>query len=121
MSLAERLAGVERPLFYLAIPPVMFDDVVQGLARVGLTGTGSRVVVEKPFGRDLASAAELNTVLHDVFPEEAVFGIDHFLDMGRSATNVIGNGIAATVVAKWEGELDDPATVDKDVAVEPLR
>ncbi|HET9609354.1 MAG TPA: glucose-6-phosphate dehydrogenase [Acidimicrobiales bacterium] len=78
-TLAERLAGVERPLFYLAIPPVMFDDVVQGLARVGLTGPGSRVVVEKPFGRDLASAAELNAVLHQVFPEEAVFRIDHFL------------------------------------------
>ena len=78
-TLAERLGGVERPLFYLAIPPVMFDDVVQGLARVGLTGPGSRVVVEKPFGRDLASAAELNAVLHQVFPEEAVFRIDHFL------------------------------------------
>jgi Na+/H+-dicarboxylate symporter len=49
-----------------------------------------------------------------------LLGIDHFLDMGRSATNVIGNGIAAAVVAKWEGELTDPASVDKDVAVAPL-
>jgi glucose-6-phosphate 1-dehydrogenase len=78
-TLAERLAGVDRPLFYLAIPPSLFDDVVQGLARVGIAGPGSRVVVEKPFGRDLASAAELNAVLHQVFPEEAVFRIDHFL------------------------------------------
>ncbi|HEX6420378.1 MAG TPA: glucose-6-phosphate dehydrogenase [Acidimicrobiales bacterium] len=78
-TLAGKLEGVERPLFYLAIPPILFDDVVQGLARVGLTGPGSRVVVEKPFGRDLASAAELNGVLHQVFPEEAVFRIDHFL------------------------------------------
>ncbi|HEX6422708.1 MAG TPA: glucose-6-phosphate dehydrogenase [Acidimicrobiales bacterium] len=78
-TLAGKLAGVERPLFYLAIPPVLFEDVVQGLARVGLTGPGSRVVVEKPFGRDLASAAELNHVLHQVFPEDAVFRIDHFL------------------------------------------
>lgn len=78
-TLAAKLAGVERPLFYLAIPPAMFDDVVQGLARVGLTGPGSRVVVEKPFGRDQESAAELNSVLHRVFPEEAVFRIDHFL------------------------------------------
>jgi glucose-6-phosphate 1-dehydrogenase len=77
--LAAKLTGVERPLFYLAIPPAMFDDVVQGLASVGLTGEGSRVVVEKPFGRDRASAAELNEVLHRVFPEEAVFRIDHFL------------------------------------------
>ena len=78
-ALAAKLTGVERPLFYLAIPPAMFDDVVQGLAAVGLTGEGSRVVVEKPFGRDQASAAELNEVLHRVFPEEAVFRIDHFL------------------------------------------
>ncbi|HKE77375.1 MAG TPA: glucose-6-phosphate dehydrogenase [Acidimicrobiales bacterium] len=78
-TLAERLEGVERPLYYLAIPPAMFDDVIQGLSSVGLTGPGSRVVVEKPFGRDMASAAELNEVLHKVFPEEAIFRIDHFL------------------------------------------
>jgi glucose-6-phosphate 1-dehydrogenase len=78
-TLAAKLTGVERPLFYLAIPPAMFDDVVQGLASVGLTGDGARVVVEKPFGRDQRSAAELNEVLHRVFPEEAIFRIDHFL------------------------------------------
>ena len=78
-TLADKLKEVERPLYYLAIPPAMFDDVIQGLARVGLTGPGSRVVVEKPFGRDLASAAELNEVLHKVFPEESIFRIDHFL------------------------------------------
>jgi len=50
-----------------------------------------------------------------------LLGIDHFLDMGRSATNVIGNGIATAVVAKWEGDLTDPALVDKDVATAPLR
>jgi glucose-6-phosphate 1-dehydrogenase len=77
--LAEVLADFDRPLFYLAIPPSMFDDVVQGLAGVGLNGPGSRVVVEKPFGRDLESARELNDVLHKVFPEEAIFRIDHFL------------------------------------------
>ncbi|HEY7069889.1 MAG TPA: glucose-6-phosphate dehydrogenase [Acidimicrobiales bacterium] len=78
-NLAGKLTGVERPLYYLAIPPSMFDDVVQGLQAVGLTPPGSRVVVEKPFGRDEASAAELNEVLHQVFPEEAIFRIDHFL------------------------------------------
>jgi glucose-6-phosphate 1-dehydrogenase len=77
--LADRLKDVKRPLFYLAIPPVMFEDVVEGLARVGLNRDGSRVVVEKPFGRDQASAAELNEVLHRVFPEEAIYRIDHFL------------------------------------------
>lgn len=73
-----RDAGVERPLFFLSIPPTLFDDVVQGLQRVGLNEHG-RVVVEKPFGRDRASARELNDVLHRAFPEEAVYRIDHFL------------------------------------------
>jgi len=50
-----------------------------------------------------------------------LLGIDHFLDMGRSATNVIGNGIATAVVAKWEGDLTDPALADKDIATAPLR
>jgi glucose-6-phosphate 1-dehydrogenase len=77
--LSQQLASVGRPLFYLAIPPSLFDDVVQGLASVGLNGPGSRVVVEKPFGRDRESARELNEALHRVFPEESIFRIDHFL------------------------------------------
>jgi glucose-6-phosphate 1-dehydrogenase len=76
--LAERLAGISRPLFYLAIPPSLFDDVVDGLAAAGLS-QDARVVVEKPFGRDLASARELNRSLHRVFPEEEIFRIDHYL------------------------------------------
>jgi glucose-6-phosphate 1-dehydrogenase len=70
--------GVERPLYYLAIPPALFDDVIDGLASVGLTEE-ARVVVEKPFGRDLQSARELNAVLHRAFAEDDVFRIDHFL------------------------------------------
>jgi glucose-6-phosphate 1-dehydrogenase len=77
-KLALELQNREHPLFYLAIPPSLFDDVSQGLARVGLN-KGARVVVEKPFGRDLQSAQELNEVLHQAFPEESVFRIDHFL------------------------------------------
>ncbi|MCX7619954.1 MAG: glucose-6-phosphate dehydrogenase, partial [Acidimicrobiales bacterium] len=76
--LAERLRGRSRPLFYLAIPPMLFDDVVEGLAKAGLTDN-AKVVVEKPFGRDRASALELNEVLHRYFPESSVFRIDHFL------------------------------------------
>lgn len=76
--LAEVLAGTEHPLFYLAIPPALFPDVIQGLGRVGLA-EGARVVVEKPFGRDSHSADALNACLHDVFPEDAIFRIDHFL------------------------------------------
>jgi glucose-6-phosphate 1-dehydrogenase len=79
-ALAQKLGehGVARPLFYLAIPPNMFDDVVTGLAGVGLAD-GARLVVEKPFGRDLASAQELNAVLRQAFDEGSIFRIDHFL------------------------------------------
>jgi glucose-6-phosphate 1-dehydrogenase len=77
-ALKEALAGARAPLFYLAIPSSMFTIVVEGLRRVGLTD-GARVVVEKPFGRDLASARVLNRALCSAFPEEAVFRIDHFL------------------------------------------
>ncbi len=70
--------GVERPLFYLAVPPELFDDVIVGLSSQDLN-VGGRVVVEKPFGRDLRSARELNAILHKAFPESDVFRIDHFL------------------------------------------
>ncbi len=76
--LAEHLKGTEHPMFYLAIPPSLFDDVASGLANAGVA-SGARVVVEKPFGRDLSSAQELNRVLHQYFPEEEIFRIDHYL------------------------------------------
>jgi glucose-6-phosphate 1-dehydrogenase len=76
--LKEMLGGARRPLHYLAIPPSMFATVVQGLARAGCA-RDARVVVEKPFGRDLASARALNQTLHEVFPESSVFRIDHYL------------------------------------------
>ena len=76
--LAERLKGCSHPMFYLAIPPSLFDDVASGLANAGLAD-GARVVVEKPFGRDLPSARELNQVLHRYFPEAEIFRIDHYL------------------------------------------
>jgi glucose-6-phosphate 1-dehydrogenase len=78
----ERLRGelgaAKAPLHYLAIPPSMFPTVVAGLAKLGTT-RGTRVVVEKPFGRDLASARSLNRSLRDVFEEAAIFRIDHYL------------------------------------------
>src|SRR6185437_3045924 len=67
-----------RPLFYLAIPPSMFPTVVESLGTSGCS-RNARVVVEKPFGRDLKSAQELNRTLHKVFTEESIFRIDHFL------------------------------------------
>jgi len=72
------LGGASRPLHYLAIPPSMFEPVVRGLGQAGCADR-ARVVVEKPFGRDLASARALNGTLHEVFPESAVFRIDHYL------------------------------------------
>ena len=77
-DLATALDGVRSPLFYLAIPPVLFDDVVTGLDRVGVAG-GGRVVVEKPFGRDRPSAQELNACIHRTFDERDIFRIDHYL------------------------------------------
>lgn len=72
------LATATRPIYYLAIPPSTFGAVVQGLANSGLADN-ARVIVEKPFGRDLASAQSLNKILHAVFPESSVFRIDHYL------------------------------------------
>jgi glucose-6-phosphate 1-dehydrogenase len=72
------LAGAQQPLFYMAIPPSVFPAVTRAIA-MSVCREGARVVVEKPFGRDLASARELNRTLHDYFPEQAIFRIDHFL------------------------------------------
>ena len=77
-QLRRALGGASRPLYYLAIPPSMFPVVAQGLAAVGCN-TGARVIVEKPFGRDLASARTLNQTLHECFAEPAIFRVDHFL------------------------------------------
>ncbi len=76
--LREVLGGAEHPLFYLAIPPSLFGTVASSLHRSG-SAAQARVVVEKPFGRDLASADTLNATLHDAFPEDAIYRIDHFL------------------------------------------
>ena len=70
--------GSRNAVFYLAIPPSAFEQVITSLATLGLNTRG-RVVVEKPFGRDLASAKELNRILHDAFVEEKIFRIDHYL------------------------------------------
>jgi glucose-6-phosphate 1-dehydrogenase len=78
VRLCEVLGSAERPLHYLAIPPSLFPPVVSELGKLPRAG-GSRIVVEKPFGRDLASAAALNRTLHGAFPESAVFRIDHYL------------------------------------------
>jgi len=77
-ALKKELGDAQHPVHYLAIPPLLFETVIQGLGTAGLA-KGARVIVEKPFGRDLESARELNQVAHSVFPEDAIFRIDHFL------------------------------------------
>ncbi len=77
-TLHKALGGAAHPTFYLAIPPSAFPTVVGGLGKSGCA-KGARVVVEKPFGRNLESAQSLNGTLHEVFDEERIFRIDHYL------------------------------------------
>ncbi len=70
--------GSKVAVYYMAIPPDMFPTVAEALASGGLNERG-RIVIEKPFGRDLESARKLNEVLHAIFPEERIFRIDHYL------------------------------------------
>ncbi len=86
-KLRQELGDAQRPVHYLAIPPSMFGTVSEGLARAGCT-RGGRVVVEKPFGRDLASARELNDALHQVFDEADIRRIDHYLGK-ETVTNLM--------------------------------
>lgn len=75
--IAVKVGDALLPVAYLAIPPALFPVVIEGLGRVGLNR--GRVVIEKPFGRDLQSARELNRLLHERYPETSIFRIDHFL------------------------------------------
>jgi len=84
--LREALGPARRPIYYLAIPPSLFEAVVVGLADSGCI-KGARVVLEKPFGRDLSSARALNATLSRFFPEESIFRIDHYL--GKEAVQNI--------------------------------
>jgi len=77
-ALRQALGDTRRPAYYLAIPPALFATVIKGLGAAGLADH-ARVIVEKPFGRDLASARALNRVALSVFPEDSIFRIDHFL------------------------------------------
>jgi glucose-6-phosphate 1-dehydrogenase len=77
-AIRKELGSAQRPAHYLAIPPVLFELVVEQLGRTGCTN-GARVIIEKPFGSDLASAQELNRVLLGAFDEASIFRIDHYL------------------------------------------
>ncbi|MEO8340256.1 MAG: glucose-6-phosphate dehydrogenase, partial [Nitrospirota bacterium] len=77
-ALKQALGDAKRPAHYLAIPPSLFAAVIQGLGAAGLA-KDARVIVEKPFGRDLATARKLNFIAQSVFPEDSIFRIDHYL------------------------------------------
>ena len=81
-KLRQELGESQHPLYYLAIPPILFPEILKQLAASGCTVNG-RVVIEKPFGHDLVSAQALNEVVHTAFTEENVYRIDHFL--GKNA------------------------------------
>ncbi len=77
-ALRKELGAVQRPAHYLAIPPILFEKVVEQLVKSGCA-KGARVILEKPFGHDLASAKELNRILRSAFDESSIFRIDHYL------------------------------------------
>ena len=98
-ALRKELGGAERPAHYLAIPPQMFETVVEHLEKSGCAN-GARVLVEKPFGRDLASARELNRILLKTFDELAIFRIDHYLGK-RPVNNMLVFRFANTFVESF--------------------
>jgi glucose-6-phosphate 1-dehydrogenase len=81
VAVRQALGTAERPAHYLAIPPSLFETVVEQLVKSG-SAKGARIIVEKPFGHDLASARELNRILLSSFPESSIFRIDHYLAKG---------------------------------------
>src|SRR5690349_15490094 len=77
-AMSEEIGQGEKVLFYLEVPPVLFARIAEGIASVGRSA-GARVMVEKPFGTDLASSRQLNDTMHRFFPEEAIFRVDDWL------------------------------------------
>jgi glucose-6-phosphate 1-dehydrogenase len=98
-ALRKELKDAQRPAHYLAIPPVLFETVVERLAESNC-GRGARVVVEKPFGHDLESARDLNKVLLGTFDEADIFRIDHYLGK-RAVNNVLAFRFANTFVESF--------------------
>jgi glucose-6-phosphate 1-dehydrogenase len=98
-ALRKELDGAERPAHYLAIPPILFGAVVEQLAQSGCA-KGARIIVEKPFGRDLSSARELNRILLGAFDETNIFRIDHYLGK-RPVNNLLVFRFANTFVESF--------------------
>jgi glucose-6-phosphate 1-dehydrogenase len=79
-AMAQAMGDAQRPLYYLEVPPSLFGRIAEGIAAAG-RATNARVMVEKPFGTDLPSAQQLNVTMHQHFPEDAVYRVDHWLGL----------------------------------------
>jgi glucose-6-phosphate 1-dehydrogenase len=113
----KEIGGSPRRLYHLAVPPVAFTSVVQSLGASGLATDRTRVIIEKPFGTDLASARALNAAVHAVFDESQVFRIDHFLGK-ESVDNILSfrfaNGLYEPIWNRFHlryVEIDVPETL----------
>jgi glucose-6-phosphate 1-dehydrogenase len=98
-AISQQLQGARRPAIYLAVPPELFAPAVDQLAKSGCA-KGARIIIEKPFGRDLESARNLNKILHAVFDESAIFRIDHYLGK-RPVQNMLVFRFANTFVESF--------------------
>jgi glucose-6-phosphate 1-dehydrogenase len=79
-AMSDAIGSGQRALFYLEVPPPLFGRIAEGISKAG-RAAGSRVMVEKPFGTDLASAEQLNATMHTYFPEDAIYRVDHWLGL----------------------------------------
>jgi glucose-6-phosphate 1-dehydrogenase len=109
-AIHKELHGARHPAIYLAVPPQMFAPVVDQLAKSGCA-QGARIIIEKPFGRDLASARKLNEILHAVFDESSIFRIDHYLGK-KPVNNMLVFRFANTFVESfWNREYVDSVQI----------
>lgn len=79
-AMSQEMGDARRPLYYQEVPPFLFGRIAEGIAGAG-RANGARVMVEKPFGTDLASAQQLNQTMHKYFPEDAIYRVDHWLGL----------------------------------------